>query len=71
LINRYGTATAEKILKSEFEMGMSKAVCKEIAGALSVVVAKTAITETWKVDYFFGVMYLYFTGDKLTKIVNR
>jgi hypothetical protein len=72
LTAKYGAANAEKILAGKFEIGMSKNVCREIASnLLSSVVAKTETTETWKVDYFFGVMYLYFTGDKLTKIVNR
>ena len=72
LTAKYGAVNADKIIAGKFEIGMSKAVCKEIAGYANVA-DKTATTETWKVsDIFFGgTTYLFFEGDKLVRIVNR
>lgn len=72
LIGKYGTTMAEKIIAGKYEIGMNKAVCKEIVGYANVV-DKTATTETWKVTNFWtnGITYLYFNGDKLARIVNR
>jgi hypothetical protein len=71
LIAKYGTATADKILAGRYEIGMSKAACKEIAGYAHIT-DKTAITETWQIGSIWigGVTYLYFAGDKLVRIVN-
>ena len=72
LIGKYGTTMAEKIIAGKYEIGMNKAVCKEIVGYANVV-DKTATTETWKVTNFWtnGITYLYFNGDKFARIVNR
>jgi len=72
LTAKYGAANADKIIAGKFEIGMSKAVCKEIAG-YATVVDKTTTAETWKVSNFWtgSVTYLYFSGDKLARIVNR
>jgi hypothetical protein len=72
LTAKYGSTAADKIIAGKLEIGMSKAVCKEIVG-YAAVSQKTATTETWKVTSFWtgGVAYLYFTGDKLARIVNR
>jgi hypothetical protein len=71
LIAKYGAATAEKIIAGKFEIGMGKAVCKEIAGYVNVI-DKTTTTETWKISNIWtgGATYLYFSGDKLARIVN-
>jgi len=72
LTTKYGASTADKIIAGKLEIGMSKAVCKEIIG-YATVSQKTAATEIWKVTSFWtgGETYLYFTGDKLARIVNR
>lgn len=70
LTNKYGAATAAKIIAGKYEIGMSKAVCKEIAGYEPLVSDKTATTETWKLGSIFSATYLYFEGDKLVRIVN-
>ena len=72
LAAKYGAANADKIIAGKFEIGMSKAVCKEIAG-YATVSDKTATTETWKVSNFWtgSVTYLYFSGDKLARIIKR
>ena len=73
LINKYGAATAAKILKGDLEIGMSKDVCKEITKARRYTVAdKTATTETWVFrDMWGGISFaLYFQGDKLVRIVD-
>jgi hypothetical protein len=51
---------------------MSKAVCKEIAG-YATIVNKTATAEVWKISNImgYGATYLYFTGNKLTRIINH
>ena len=69
---KYGAATTEKIIAGKLEIGMTKAVCKEIVG-YATVAEKTATTETWKVvSYWTGnITFLFFTGDKLERIVNR
>ncbi|MDR1896562.1 MAG: cell envelope integrity protein TolA [Prevotellaceae bacterium] len=71
LTAKYGAATATKILAGKYEIGMSKAVCKEIAG-YAAVIDKTATTETWKISNIWVeyATYLYFNGDKLARIVN-
>lgn len=71
LIDKYGTTMAEKIIAGKYEIGMNKAVCKEIAGYANVV-DKTATTEKWKIGYFWtgNATYLYFSGDILVRIVN-
>ncbi len=73
LTSKYGAATAEKIITGKFEIGMNKAVCKEIIGYAPAVIEKTATTETWKISYFIGggSTFLVFTGDKLYRIINR
>ena len=72
LTAKYGAANADKIIAGKFEMGMSKSVCKEIAG-YAIVVEKTPTSETWKVsNIFWGTTtYLFFEGDKLVRIVKR
>jgi DNA-binding protein H-NS len=66
LINKYGAAIADKILAGKYEIGMSKAACKEIAGSNVIVVDKTATTETWRV---WGTR-LYFSGNNLARITK-
>ncbi|MDR2120209.1 MAG: hypothetical protein LBP64_04955 [Tannerella sp.] len=72
LTTKYGATMANKILAGKYEIGMSKAVCKEIAAQV-MVVEKTAATETWQVrSYWNGSpTYLYFSGDKLVKIAKN
>lgn len=70
LTNKFGAATAEKIIAGKYEIGMSKSACKEIAG-YATVIDKTATTETWRVVNIFEYStFLYFTDDKLVRIVN-
>lgn len=71
LTTKYGAANADKIIAGKFEIGMSKAVCREIANFI-VVVDKTATRETWEINNFWtgGATYLYFIGDKLVRIIN-
>lgn len=73
LAAKYGATTADKIIAGKFEIGMSKAVCKEIIGYVPAVIEKTETTETWKINYFIGnnSTFLLFYGDKLSKIINR
>lgn len=68
LTTKHGATIAENILAGKYEIGMSKAACKEIA-IIATVVEKTATRETWEVDDFFGKKILYFEGDKLARIV--
>jgi hypothetical protein len=72
LTAKYGAANADKIIAGKFEIGMNKAVCKEIAG-YATIVDKTTTTETWKVSNFWigSVTYLYFNSNKLVRILNR
>ena len=71
LAAKYGAANAEKIIVGKYEIGMSKAVCKEIAG-YATVIDKTATAETWQITYLLGysTTYLYFAGDKLIRIIK-
>lgn len=70
LTNKYGAAMAGKIIAGEFEIGMSKAACKEIVGNARAV-DRTETTEIWKIgDWISGETYLYFSGDKLVRIVK-
>jgi len=71
LTTKYGATNANKIIAGKYEIGMSKAVCKEIAGYMSII-DKTATTETWKINSFWtgSVIYLYFNDNKLIRIVN-
>ena len=71
LATKYGATNAEKIIAGKYEIGMNKAVCKEIAG-YATVIDKTATTETWQITYLLGysTTYLYFSGDKLTRIIR-
>lgn len=71
LTTKYGATIADKIIAGKFEIGMSKSVCAEIAGYANIA-DKTATTETWKISniFFGGVTYLFFTNDKLVRIVN-
>jgi hypothetical protein len=71
LTAKYGAATADKIIAGKYEIGMSKAVCKEMAG-YAAVVDKTATAEVWKISNImgYGATYLYFSSDKLTRIVK-
>ena len=75
LTNKYGAATAEKIMSGDLDIGMSKAACREIinySGLLvTAVVEQTATTETWKVSAGKESMYLFFEGDKLTRKSDR
>jgi len=71
LTDKYGASMAEKIIAGKLEIGMSKAVCAEIAIYASII-DQTATTETWKVTLWTSSeSYLYFSGDKLVRIVNR
>ena len=72
LAAKYGAANADKIIAGKFEIGMSKAVCKEIASYTPPIINKTATTETWKVSHWIGATtYLYFSGDKLTRVIYQ
>jgi len=58
-------------MAGKYEIGMSKAVCREIAGInFAGVVNQTARTETWKVNEpgKRGGTFLFFEGDKLSSI---
>jgi hypothetical protein len=66
LISKYGIANAQKIIDGKLEIGMSKAVCKEIVFYVSII-DKTATMETWRI---YGA-YLYFEGDKLVRIKSN
>lgn len=70
-IKKYGAVNATNILAGKYEIGLSKAVCKEIAGYFTII-NKTSTSEIWKVgSAFWGVTtYLFFEGDKLTRIVR-
>jgi hypothetical protein len=72
LIAKYGVVTANKIIAGKLEIGMSKAVCKETVG-YATVIDQTATNETWKINDIWtgGAIYLFFTGNKLTRITNR
>jgi len=72
LTAKYGATVADQIMAGKYEIGMSKAVCKEIAGYTPSVVEKTATEEIWLIsNYFFGgKTYLHFVGDKLARIVR-
>jgi cyclophilin family peptidyl-prolyl cis-trans isomerase len=75
LTSKYGKTTADKIIAGKLEIGMTKAVCKELAtnnGYLVSIVEQTANTEKWKFKHLIwdSGKYLYFNGDKLAKIVN-
>jgi DNA-binding transcriptional regulator GbsR (MarR family) len=65
LTAKYGATTAQKIIDIKLEIGMSKAVCKEMLSFHNVV-DRTATTEIWKIHGG----YLYFEGDKLVRISN-
>ena len=68
LTNKYGATTAAKIMAQTYEIGMSKAVCKEIGFHYSVI-DKTETTETWKVNSIWSnATYLYFSNEKLVRI---
>lgn len=71
LTAKYGATNANKIIAGKYEIGMSKDVCKEIAGYKSVI-DKTATTETWKISNFWtgNATYLYFNDNKLIRVVN-
>jgi hypothetical protein len=71
LSQKYDAATVNKILAGKFEIGMSKAVCREIGGYIKVI-EKTATAETWQVSNLWtgNSIYLQFLGDKLVRIVN-
>lgn len=71
MTKKYGVETAKIIMTGKYEIGMSKAVCKEIAGGyFSEVMNKTARTETWKINKsgFNDFIYLIFEGNKLFSI---
>jgi hypothetical protein len=69
LTAKYGAATTAKILAGEYEIGMSKAACKEILGHEPSVSEKTATTETWQITVgFLTYKFLNFEGDKLVRI---
>ena len=71
LTTKYGETVANQIIAGKYVIGMSKAACKEIGSG--AVIDKTATTETWKISGFFTggtTTYLYFTGDKLARIVK-
>jgi hypothetical protein len=74
LTAKYGATAAAQIIAGKYVIGMTKAVCKEIKGQGAItVINKTATTETWQVRGVTersGGIVLYFTGDKLVKIVN-
>lgn len=70
LENKYGIEIANKIMTGKFEIGMSKVICREIEENVRVV-DQTATTETWKIgDFFSGESFLYFSGDKLIRIIR-
>lgn len=70
LASKYSPAIAEKIIAGKYEIGMSKSVCKEIAG-YATVIDKTENTEIWKIASFFGnSTYLYFGNGELVRIVK-
>jgi len=73
LTNKYGAAMASKIIAGKYEIGMRKAVCKEIAGYTPPVLNKTGTSEIWKISniFFDNSTYLFFEDDKLVRIVNR
>ena len=66
LIGKYGEKTTEKILAGQYEIGMSKSVCREIAW-FPKVKEKDASTEVWETP----LEYLFFAGDRLVKIVYK
>lgn len=79
LTAKYGAANANKIMEGKFEIGMSKAICKEINSS-SYVIDKTENAETWEIkhSYYDGARYivrgythLYFNGDKLVRITRE
>lgn len=71
LTDKFGKINAEKIIAGKFEIGMSKAVCKEIAIHVTIT-DKTATSEIWNVSNILwgNFTYLFFEGDKLVRIVN-
>ena len=71
LTAQYGAALAEKIMVGNLEIGMNKAVCREIVGTAPVV-NRTATTETWRIPNFLGgrPTFLYFSGDILVRVSN-
>ena len=66
LIGKYGEKTTEKILAGQYEIGMSKSVCREIAW-FPKVKEKDASTEVWETL----TEYLFFAGGRLVKIVYK
>lgn len=65
---KFGVATAKKIEAGQYEIGMSKAVCKAIPAFIDVL-SKTANTELWEVIPLKGKnAYLHFIGNKLVRI---
>ena len=75
LTTKYGATTANKIIAGNFEIGMSKAVCREVCkenASMASTIEKTANAETWEVKNLIWdtTTYLYFTGDKLVRIVR-
>ena len=70
LISKYGATAAKQIMDGKLEIGQNKAICREIANEVTVT-EKTATTEKWKVSTFWGEYNLYFSGDKLVRIVYR
>lgn len=66
---KFGIATAKKIIAGKYEIGMSKAVCLEIAYHVTIV-GQTANTELWRASTLGSTRdtYLHFSGDKLVRI---
>lgn len=62
LIGKYGEKTTEKILAGQYEIGMSKSVCREIAW-FPKVKEKDASTEVWETL----TEYLFFAGGQIGK----
>ena len=71
LTARFGAATANQIIAGNLEVGMNRAVVREIVGTAAVV-DRTETRETRRVHniFFGGGTLLFFERDRLTRIVN-